>query len=494
MPAAFPDGDLDHAVELGAVDTQRVRVWVRCSGAASVEAELCVEGRPPVHATLALGPETDWTGALSLCLEEPAPGAAFTCTVAGRQLRGRLAFAPGSRQRLVFGFGSCNRPFETVAADRIAVSPAAAIYPAMLHDLEQQDADFLLLAGDQVYSDELTPVSVRERLSGDADHPAPLIEAIGAYRRVSRGFLGESGYRRLRERFPTYCIWDDHDIFNCWGSRLTKSPQDQRMFAAASRVYGEYQHTRNPGGALGAPPFNYTFRYGDVGFLVLDIRGCRDYEQGQLLGQEQWERLRAYLASDDAATIQTLFVVSTIPIAHVSRWLAMLFDRLPGNGGNTVRDRWCSAAFVASRDALLDELFSWQTAKPERQVIVLSGDVHCASAFTIRQRRGNGCIQQFTSSALTTPSPLQHRLLNRLAVLWPNAFEPRYRFLRRGLLTFHNNFGRVAVDPLPSGGHRVTLTLQAWLPHRRRLQTAATLVTMPRRSRPLPAVAATADA
>jgi phosphodiesterase/alkaline phosphatase D-like protein len=389
-----------------------------------------------------------------------------------------LAPAPADHSRVVFGFGSCNRPFTATPDHRLRLSPVAGLYPAMDRDLQRQHADFILLAGDQVYSDELAPVSVREQLSGDAQHPPAFDAVLAAYRHVSRGFLGEAGFRQLRQHFPTYCIWDDHDIFNCWGSRLTKTPLDRQLFAAASRAYCEYQQVRNPGGRIGAPPYTYTFRYGSVGYLVLDLRGCRDYEQHHLLGQAQWLAVQAYLAGPDAATVQTLFVVSSIPIAHVSRWLAALFDRLPGSNGNAVRDRWCSAAFVDSRDALLDELFAWQAQRRERQVIVLSGDVHCASAFTIRPRRGDGLIQQFTSSALTTPDPWSQRAVNRLAVQWPNLFEPRFS-LRGRLVTFRNNYGLVTADPLPSGGHRVTFTVRAWQRRSRRLATAGRVVATP---------------
>ena len=479
MPASFPDGDLDQVAELGAIDDRSVRVWLRDTTAQTVPLRLVVEGHAAIEADLRLSAETDWTGAQTLTLPEPAPCAPFTLTAGSQQLSGRLAPSPTAHTALTFGFGSCNRPFLPAPDERIIISPAAGLYPAMLADLQRRNANFLLLAGDQVYSDELDPVSVRNGLDGDAQHPPPFAEALAAYRRVSRGFLGEHGFRALRAAFPTYCIWDDHDIFNCWGSRLKKTPLDRRLFEAASRAYGEYQHTRNPNSVIGPPPYNYSFRWGDIGFLVLDLRGARDWEHGRLLGQEQWQAVRAYLAGDDAATVQTLFVVASIPVAHVSRWVAKLFDRVPGRNGAAVRDRWCSAQFIASRDELLGDLFAWQTARPERQAIFLSGDVHCASAFTIRQRRGRGVIQQFTSSALTTPDPWTARTVNRVAVRLPNLFEPRFAFQRR-LLSFLNNFGVVEVVPLDDGGHRVSFTVRAWHPDKHRLVTAGRMVTTPR--------------
>ncbi|MGD9891272.1 MAG: alkaline phosphatase D family protein [Dehalococcoidia bacterium] len=481
MRSPFPDGELVDAAEIGAVDAQSVRVWVRQPDKATVEARLEVEGRPPVTATTSLTDATDWTGAIHLRLPEPAPDRPFVCTVGASRLTGRLAPAAEARRGFAFGFGSCHRPY-AATDDHITLRPVAGIYPAMVRDLRRHDARFVILGGDQVYSDELPPISVRDKLPGDAEHPPPLDVAVAAYRRVSRGFLGQAGFRALRESFPTYCIWDDHDIFNNWGSRLEKSSLDRRLFQAAARAYCEYQNQRNPEGGINPPPYHYTFRHGTAGFLVLDVRGARDYEHGQLLGAKQWADVQAYLHGPDAATVETLFVVSTIPIVHVARWMALLFDRAPGKGGDQVRDRWCSSAFIDSRDAVLGELFAWQAGAPTRQVIVLSGDIHAANGVTIRQRRGRGIIHQFTSSAFTSPHTPSQQILNMIAARGTNLFEPRFRF-KRQFLAFANNFSVVQVNPLPGGGHRVTLTIRGWRSRSRTVSTAARLVCMPSNTR-----------
>lgn len=472
---SFPDGELDQAVELGAVDERGVRLWLRARGQPALTATLLVEGRPPVRGTVPLSAETDWTGALALALPEPAPGAAFTCTAGERTLSGRLAPAPGAPSRVVFGFGSCHLPFAVDRAVRLRLRQAAAIYPAMRADLLRREAQFLLLVGDQIYADALAPLDVR-RLAGERGPLTPA-GALAAYRLIARGFLGEAGVRRLRETFPTYCIWDDHEIIDSWGSRRSVSRDDRVLFAAASRAYVEYQHTRNPVGGLGPPPYHYAMQYGDVGVLVLDLRGARDYRRGQLLGAEQWRAVQTYLGGA-ANIVSTLFVVASVPIAHASRWLALLGERLPGGYGDAVRERWCATAFLRERDALLAALLAWQQGAPRRQVVILSGDVHCASAFCIRPRRGPGRLLQLTSSAFTTPDPWFQRLMNRFAVRLPNLAEPRYRF-RGGLITLRNNFGTVSADPLPGGGHHLRLTIRAW-DARRRLVTAAQIESNPR--------------
>ena len=66
---------------------------------------------------------------------------------------------------------------------------------------------------------------------------------------------------------PTLMMWDDHDIFDGWGSLMDRTEFDERLYRAAERVFVEYQHLRNPGTTFAAhPPFGYSFWRGDVGF------------------------------------------------------------------------------------------------------------------------------------------------------------------------------------------------------------------------------------
>lgn len=467
----FPDGLLERAVELGAVTDRSVRVWLRQPGTAAADGTLHVDDHEAVHASVEVHAERDWTAALQFSLDGPAPGSAFRVEVAGEVRTGRLAPSPGQRTGLTFGFGSCNRPFE-LRDGEIRYHDAAGMYDAFTTDMERASASLLLLIGDQLYSDEIEPVSVR---AGHLTEPRWLPteeETVGAYREITRGYFNVSGFRRMRERFPTLMIWDDHDIFDNWGSRKEVSALDRRMFEAAARVYAEYQGSRNPEPQRAAPPFHYRYQYGDVGFFALDTRGMRDWNSGQMLGEEQWRDLVAYLDSPESDEIATLFLISSVPIGHVARWMADLFEHLPGSFGDSVRDRWSARAYREQRDELLARLLAWQQAQPGRQAIILSGDVHVAVAHTIRPARGGGKIEQFTSSAFTTPPDAYTRFSNVLAARGANLFEPAWR-IERHFINYANNGGLVRLTPLDAGGHAVEFLVRAWNRQRGELRTAA---------------------
>jgi hypothetical protein len=473
----FPDGDLHAAAELGAVTARSVRLWLRQPDRSEVTATLTVSGREPITSTIQLSDSTDWTGSIELTLPEPAPNQPFTVDTAGHTLAGTLAPSPSDHAGFTFAFGSCHYPFAVDETGAVRLRGSTRIYPALRDDLLAAEARFLFLIGDQLYADAVPPISVRDELPGDADNPPPLDQLVTAYRKVTRGFFAERGFRSIREALPTLCMWDDHDIFNNWGSLKTETALDRQLLAAAARVFSEYQNARNPDGDR-QPPFDGFYRYGSAGFLILDVRGVRSYEQGTFFGREQWERIQAFLRSETAAELQTLFVVSSVPIAHASRWLATFLEWLPGDYGDAVRDRWVASVFRESRDAFLDALFAWQDAAPNRQVCILSGDIHEAESTEIRRRGRPGAIQQFTSSAFTSPPSTQLHRFNWVSTRFPNLLEPRFRFRRRFLIP-RNNAGIVRLTPRPEGGHEIRFTVRAWDPPRRRLYDAATVTATP---------------
>jgi phosphodiesterase/alkaline phosphatase D-like protein len=469
---AFPDGELDDALFIGAVTDRSVRAWMRRpAGPATVR--LAVDGGDPVEAELHPDPSHDFVGSVRLELAEPQPDARFRVTVDGAIRSGRLAPAPDARSAFSFAFGSCHQPFTDPPADnRLQRHGGAGIYPRMEGLLRERDARFLLLLGDQVYSDAVSKVSVREVLAKDESLTDE--DLLETYRHLYRGYFNERGFRELTESFPAYLMWDDHDIFDGWGSLLHETDFDRRLFRAAEAAFREYQHIRNPGAELdGPPPYAYGFWHGDVGFFVLDLRSERDYEQGRILGPAQWSQFDEFLREATKRDTRTIFVGASVPVVHASPTIMRALEGLPTGTGRDIRDRWDVPNFGHERTTLLERLFGWQAAAPGRQAIILSGDVHVAAAFSLRPRRGRGHLAQWTSSALSTPGGLQHVLANRLVTSLVRLGEDELRVWRRGLAT-GNNMGVVDVVPRAAGGHDVTFTVYQYDQRADRLTAALT--------------------
>lgn len=468
----FPDGELDSWVAIGDVTHRSVRVWARQPDGA-IAAALTVGGVEVAREQVTPAPDRDHVGAAVLTLEDPRPEASFEVRVGSVTRTGRLAPAPGSRGGFAFVFGSCHQPFtEEIEDGRVDLHAGASIYPRIRQLVRERDVAFAMWLGDQVYSDAVSEASVRERMSRD---PSVSDDAlVGTYRHLYRGFFNESGFRALCEAVPAYLMWDDHDIFDGWGSLLDHTEFDERVYRAAERAFVEYQHLRNPGGELAAQaPFGYSFWRGDVGFHVPDLRGERDFNDRRVMGDEGWARLDAFLEEATDRGVPTVFLGVSVPVVHASPALMTALERARLSYGRDVRDRWSVPHFAAERTKLVERLFAWQSAAANRQVIVLSGDVHVGAAFSVRPRNGRGQFAQWTSSALSTPDGLKHIWANQLVTRFVRAGERELRVWRRGLAT-SNNVGLVEVAPADDGGHVVTLTIHEYDARTDRLTAALT--------------------
>ncbi len=276
MRFPFPEGELGTWAALGAVTDRSVRVWFRDAQGEPAVARLLIDESVAAEAELQPSREHDGIAVADLRLQDPRPNTAFTVEVKDVVRHGQLAPTPGTPSAFSFAFGSCHQPFESLASGALAIHGGAAIYPAMARVLRAHDARFLLLVGDQMYSDGVEPINIRRDLKENG-LPLSNDELRDLYRHLYRGYFNQSGFRRQLEEWPAYLIWDDHDIFDGAGSYLKHDDFDRRLFRAAEEAYREYQHLRNPGTSLeDRAPYHYQFWYGDVGFLVLDLRGVRD--------------------------------------------------------------------------------------------------------------------------------------------------------------------------------------------------------------------------
>ncbi|MDQ4035758.1 MAG: alkaline phosphatase family protein [Chloroflexota bacterium] len=472
MRFSFPDGELEAWATLGDVTSSSVKVWLRQPAGTVETARLFVGDEVVAEARLEPDPAHDMVTAGELRAAQPGASEPFRVEVAGMVRTGRFAPAENEPASFSFGFGSCHQPFEEGAlGDQLRCHAGAGVYEPMLEELRRADARFVLLTGDQVYSDGVSSASVREKLKDSDVTDAELVEI---YRHLYRGYFNQSGFRRLNEAMPSYLTWDDHDIFDGWGSQLNPERWDRRLFAAAESAYREYQHLRNPGASLtDVSPYAYGFWYAGVGFFVMDLRGCRDYQAGRVVGDEQWARLDRFLAEADQRGTSTVMLVASVPVVHLSPALVKATAWIPGNKGTDVRDRWNVPAFRGDREALLERCFTWRASAPARQVVILSGDVHVGAAFRVRPRRSTGwprgTIVQWTSSALSTPAGFQHRVANRIGTTLVNLGEPSIVAARDGM-NGRNNFGIVDVEPLAAGGHRLTFRLHTYEPGRDRVK------------------------
>ena len=371
-------------------------------------------------------------------------------TEIGHQRKRFFHALPASLNNMTFGYFSCHDPFSYD-------SPSDGAWSAYYQTMVNRNGLFSIGGGDQMYIDTNNKKEdMRSVWDWLGDYKNAIVQAysengslkrqeliqyfVGIYRNYYRMYWNFTNLRKAFGRFPTYMIWDDHEIMDGWGSYtreersklLNRFFQDddeatndqlvQLMFEAAKQVYFEYQHSHNPKTPISLKPednedcqWDYSFRMGDHGFYVLDMRGHHDYERHEegtaLLGAKQMKRVLEWLESA-SKRCTSLFIVSPVPVVH---WGALVSNFDIGSYKDDLRDEWEHESNHKERNILLDGIFkcSHEQGCP---VTILSGDVHSASVYRLESRNEfhNAKVFNATSSAISRePAPATAEMLIR---------------------------------------------------------------------------------
>ncbi|AFM18056.1 phosphodiesterase/alkaline phosphatase D [Mycolicibacterium chubuense NBB4] len=198
---------------------------------------------------------------------------------------------PRSADRLRIVFGSCRYPKtgEPALDDKLgldALDCYATRLKTMTHD-EWPDA--LLLLGDQVYADELTP-EARRHLAGRRSkgrRPPDEVVTFGEYEGLYRHTWGDPEIRWILSTVATAMIFDDHDIRDdwntsaAWRAEVNAKPWWRDRIRAGLGSYWVYQHLGNLSPQELAADDDYkkvTAASGDCWPLLVDLADRADHE------------------------------------------------------------------------------------------------------------------------------------------------------------------------------------------------------------------------
>jgi phosphodiesterase/alkaline phosphatase D-like protein len=351
--------------------------------------------------------------------------------------------------------------------------------------------DCLLLLGDQVYADEVSP-GVRERIRSRRDTTTGAGEEIADFEEYS--WLYEESWadpatRWLFASVPTMMIFDDHDVTDDWNisgtwvTRQKEKPWWRERLIGAYMSYWLYQHLGNltPAEIRSDPTFaelrdldgdgeevlrrfaemtadevagtRWSFRrdFGPARLIVLDSRAGRiigDDENRQMLSDEQWQWVSRQMTGD----IDHLLIASSVPILmsqglhHLEGWNEAVCAGAWGPGAARIAEKVRQAvdlehwpAFRGSFDRLLEEIKS--VASGERglhpaSIVLLSGDVHHAYVAEAAFPPGEGvrsAIVQAVCSPMRNPLDAKERHLMKAALSRTGTAIARFLARRAGV-------------------------------------------------------------
>jgi hypothetical protein len=328
--------------------------------------------------------------------------------------------------------------------------------------------DLLLLVGDQVYADELSPVTqqfVRTRHHIPRP-PGDQVADFEEYTRLYREAWGQPLVRWLASTVPTAMIFDDHDLHDDWNiseawvKQMRAKPWWEERIIGAFMSYWIYQHLGNLSpdelaadkllGQVTATDdgtevvrafalkashqtdgtrWSYSRGLGASRLVVIDSRAGRVLNDGQrsMLDEAEWRWLERQLTGG----VDHLLIATSVPLllAPGLHWLEAWNEAVSADAwgkrfasvGEHLRQRldlehW--AAFEGSFTRLVElirAVAAGERGPAPASVGVLSGDVHHAYLAETEFPKRSG-VQSIVYQAVC--SPFRHPLAahERLAV------------------------------------------------------------------------------
>ena len=401
-------------VAVGAVSDRRARLWLRTEAMGPFTVEVWARGGAGWAAVVAdrRTPEADGTMAFTIPDDAPTVGPLTPATAYRFRItvmrtgalvgEGRFETAPceGARGSFAFAFMSCHQPF---LPDGSVHPSSARMLAALEPALGARGVKYVLLIGDQIYADAPGPTSLLRADLEQSLLKAPETEIRARYQARYRQSWAFRETRRLQSHWPTWCIWDDHEIVNDWGARrVHEQPDWLRLFEGARRAFVDYQVSRTVRPAASWPSaFHQAFVWGSTATFVMDLSSQRtpqiDGPDAQVYGDDQLAALTAFLNAQRPRA--AVFVVVPVPLVYLPDWVVALGERMPGQA-ELFATRWNAAPNRRARDRLLEVLRAHERAAPGQKLVLLSGDVHQGAAVGLRWPDG-GHAYQFVSSPMT---------------------------------------------------------------------------------------------
>jgi PhoD-like phosphatase len=338
-------------------------------------------------------------------------------------------------------------------------------YAKQLQRGEMEWPDAVLLLGDQVYADEVSP-QTREFIKarrGDDTEPIGQVADFEEYTRLYRESWSDPDIRWLLSTVPTVMIFDDHDVHDDWNiswswvEEMRRKPWWEARITGAFMAYWVYQHLGNlsppeleedsvypqvkaeeDAGPLlrrlahawdresAASRWAFYRDFGNIRLLVLDSRAARVLSDGrrQMIDDEEWD----WVVDHSSGAFDHVIIASTLPvflpvgIHHLQAWNEALCEgrwgRLAANVSERLRravdlEHW--AAFNRSFEQLCDWLRTISRgADPPSSILLLGGDVHCSSVSEVDLGVGKSSrVYQLICSPFRNPLSTKERRIVR---------------------------------------------------------------------------------
>jgi phosphodiesterase/alkaline phosphatase D-like protein len=295
---------------------------------------------------------------------------------------------------------------------------------------ERGPYSLLLMGGDQVYADEIwetgscpllkvwSHLNEKDQLKAKVT-PALAKEIENFYNTLYLNRWQNPNHpdmANMLASIPSIMMWDDHDIFDGWGSYPEERQNCaiyQKVFAEAARVFDIFQLRCSAGNRLNSQAEHRSLRlkFRDYHILVLDNRSERTLKQ--IMSASHWVDVKNYLAGLQNEEVKNLLILSGVPVVYRSfATVEKLFDTTPWHEEleDDVQDHWSATSHQAERMRFVMTFLKFLEEKRTQnktvpRSVILSGDVHVGALGQVWDESRKIGLTQIISSGIVHPPP-----------------------------------------------------------------------------------------
>ena len=305
-----------------------------------------------------------------------------------------LAFTiPAIKDKLNVLYTSCNKNYQDNVWDKIKEQHTTKPYHLTIG------------GGDQIYMDDVwklpslsdwKAMTIKDKLSMSVS-TLMISEITEFYKeRYNKKWFSSPEYTDVLPLIPSINMWDDHDIFDGYGSFPTDVQNSnivKAVYLIARNAFMIYQLHMKPT----ALNINLTslFEMNNALFVNVDTRTNRT--RLQILKPATYTKI---FTAIDASKAKNVMILLSTAVAfrdqhHSSTEQDLNLFSLPGREDDEI-DGWCNKLHANETNQFMDKLF--EVKKLKKNVTILVGDVHIGGDGRVEQKSMN--IPQYISSGV----------------------------------------------------------------------------------------------
>ncbi len=328
-------------------------------------------------------------------------------------------YVPGIAEVPKFSYTSCNGFSQEGLKE--STSDPYYLWGEMFKQHKESPFSLLLMGGDQLYADsiwgevrklsEWSSLPRKEKIKRKASKDMER-QIDRFYDRLYQNKWSNPMMSLMLASIPSVMMWDDHDIFDGWGSYpidIQECDVYQCIFKYAKKYFELYQiRSKRNRNLINPKSSHYSFELTFRNYTILAIDNRTERTLEQVMSHSQWEDFTSTLKNINKN--HDLLLLSAIPIVYrdfsfsegvleITPWEEELTDDL--------NDHWRAKKHQGERLKLIMNLL--ENAKHRQgQTVILSGDIHIGCLGVINDRRFASQpikIHQVVSSGILHPPP-----------------------------------------------------------------------------------------